>query len=54
MAHHGLSVTVLVMAVALGAGQAKAEPGSRLGGGFLELLITGRDPTPRPWLNTPV
>ena len=54
MAHHGLSVTVLVMAAALGAGQAKAEPGSRLGGGFLELLITGRDPTPRPWLNGPV
>jgi hypothetical protein len=42
------------LAAALGAGQAKAEPGSRLGGGFLELLITGRDPTPRPWLNGPV
>ncbi len=53
MAHHGVRLMVLALSAALGASQALAEPASNLGGGFLELLVTGRDPTPRPWLGKP-
>ena len=54
MAQNKGSLAVLAMAVGLVAAPAQAEPSSNLGGGFLELLITGRDPTPRPWLAPPV
>ena len=50
MAQHTTSVAVLTILVGLGLPGAHAEPRSGLGGGFLELLVTGRDPTPRPWL----
>ena len=40
----------MALLAGLGLPCAHAEPGSGLGGGFLELLVTGRDPTPRPWL----
>ena len=39
----------MTLLAGLGSPTAHAEPRSGLGGGFLELLITGRDPTPRPW-----
>jgi len=54
MAQQRVSLAVLAVAAGLGAATAQAEPSSNLGGGFLELLITGRDPTPRPWLAPPV
>jgi len=50
MAQHATSLAVLTLLAGLGLPDAHAEPRSRLGGGFLELLVTGRDPTPRPWL----
>jgi len=53
MAHPTSKITVLALAAALGASQALAQSASSMGGGFLELLITGRDPTPRPWLAQP-
>ena len=53
MAQYGISLAVLAMAAGLGAASAKAQTASNLGGGFLELLVTGRDPTPRPWLAQP-
>ena len=53
MARHGISFVVVALIAGLGASPSLAEPGSNLGGGFLELLITGRDPTPRPWLAQP-
>ena len=49
MAQHVTSLAVLTLLAGLGSPSAHAEPRSGLGGGFLELLITGRDPTPRPW-----
>ena len=53
MAHYRISLAVLAMATGLGAVSAQAQTASNLGGGFLELLVTGRDPTPRPWLAQP-
>ena len=50
MTRHATSLAVLALLVGLGLPGAHAEPRSGLGGGFLELLVTGRDPTPRPWL----
>ena len=50
MAQCGTSLAVLALLTGLGLPCAHAEPRSGLGGGFLELLVTGRDPTPRPWL----
>ena len=50
MAQHATSLAVLVVLAGLGSPSAQAEPRSGLGGGFLELLVTGRDPTPRRWL----
>ena len=50
MAQHATSLAVLALLAGLGLPGAHAEPRSGLGGGFLELLVTGRDPTPRPWL----
>ena len=50
MAQHATSLAVLVVLAGFGLPSAHAEPRSGLGGGFLELLVTGRDPTPRPWL----
>ena len=48
MARGKVCLTVLALAAGFAAGPALAQQG-RLGGGFLELLMTGRDPTPRPW-----
>jgi hypothetical protein len=50
MAQHTTGLVVLALLAGLGLPGAHAEPRSGLGGGFLELLVTGRDPTPRPWL----
>ena len=50
MAQRGTSLAVMALLTGLGLPCAHAEPRSALGGGFLELLVTGRDPTPRPWL----
>ena len=50
MAKGGASLAVLALLTGLCPTSAYAEPRSGLGGGFLELLVTGRDPTPRPWL----
>ena len=50
MAKGGASLAVLALLMGLCPLLAHAEPRSGLGGGFLELLVTGRDPTPRPWL----
>jgi len=50
MVQHATSLAVLALLAGLGLPGAHAEPRSGLGGGFLELLVTGRDPTPRPWL----
>jgi lipoprotein-anchoring transpeptidase ErfK/SrfK len=50
MAQHATSLGVLAVLAGLGLPGAHAEPRSGLGGGFLELLVTGRDPTPRPWV----
>lgn len=49
MARGKISLAVLALAAGLATTPAKAQQGGRLGGGFLELLATGRDPTPRPW-----
>ena len=51
MAKGGAALAVLALLTGLGTPSAQAEPRSGLGGGFLELLVTGRDPTPRPWLD---
>ena len=51
MAQHATSLAFLAVLAGLGLPGAHAEPRSGLGGGFLELLVTGRDPTPRPWLD---
>ena len=54
MAHQKISLAILALAASLGAAPAHSQTtASKLGGGFLELLITGRDPTPRPWLARP-
>ena len=50
MVQHATSLAVLALLAGLGLPGAHAEPRSGLGGGFLELLVTGRDPTPHPWL----
>ena len=50
MAQHATSLAFLAVLAGLGLPGAHAEPRSGLGGGFLELLATGRDPTPKPWL----
>ncbi len=50
MAKGGASLAVLALLTGLCPTSAHAEPRSGLGGGFLEFLVTGRDPTPRPWL----
>ena len=59
MAHRSICLAVMALVAGLVAGPAQsqtthAQTTSKLGGGFLELLITGRDPTPRPWLAPPV
>ena len=54
MAHQKISLPVMALVASLGAAPTHAQTtASKLGGGFLELLITGRDPTPRPWLARP-
>ena len=50
MSHRKVCLVGLALVANLGCDPIRAEPASNLGGGLLELLITGRDPTPRPWL----